>query len=80
MGAPMYGWMLLFGLLGLALIAGGGLLVWRVLARRSLPPGGPTKSVSPPQPDEAQAALRRRYAAGEISREDYLQAKVELED
>lgn len=28
----------------------------------------------------AAAALRRRYAAGEISREDYLQAKVELED
>ena len=80
MGAPMYGWMLLYGLLGMVLIAGGGLLVWRVLARRSLPPGAPTKRVSPPQPDEAQAALKRRYAAGEISREDYLQAKVELED
>jgi uncharacterized membrane protein len=29
---------------------------------------------------EARDALRLRYANGEISREDYLQGKVELED
>jgi uncharacterized membrane protein len=29
---------------------------------------------------EAQDALRLRYANGEISREEYLQGKVELED
>jgi uncharacterized membrane protein len=29
---------------------------------------------------EAKDALRLRYANGEISREDYLQGKVELED
>lgn len=29
--------------------------------------------------EAAQAELRRRYAAGEISREDYLQGKVDLE-
>lgn len=80
MGTSMYGWVLLYSLLGLILIVGSGLLVVRAAGRRSLPPAGPTRSVSAPQADEAQAALRRRYAAGEISREDYLQAKVELED
>ena len=80
MGTPMYGWMLLYGLLGLILIGAGGLLVLRVAGKRSLPQGGPTNSVSAPQADEAQVTLKRRYAAGEISREDYLQAKVELED
>ncbi len=80
MGAPMLGWMLLYGLLGLLLIGGGALLVLRVLGRRSLPPAGPTTRIGAEQADETQAALRRRYAAGEISREDYLQAKVELGD
>jgi uncharacterized membrane protein len=29
---------------------------------------------------EAQDAMKMRYARGEISREEYLQGKVELED
>lgn len=29
---------------------------------------------------EARETLQRRYAAGEMTREDFLQAKVELED
>jgi hypothetical protein len=33
-----------------------------------------------PAAREAKDALRLRYANGEISREDYLQGKVELED
>jgi len=37
----------------------------------------PTES---PAVREAKDALRLRYANGEISREDYLQGKVELED
>ena len=37
-------------------------------------------SVRPSGLQEAQEALRLRYARGEISREDYLQGKVELED
>jgi uncharacterized membrane protein len=36
--------------------------------------------VRPSGLQEAQEALRLRYARGEISREDYLQGKVELED
>jgi uncharacterized membrane protein len=36
-------------------------------------------AILPPDIAEAQAVLQRRYAAGEITREDYLQAKVELE-
>lgn len=79
MGTPMYGWMLLYGLLGLVLI-GGAAGALCVIARRRWPPGEPTASLSAQKPDEAQAALRRRYASGEINREDYLQAKVELED
>lgn len=82
MGAPMYAWILLFGLLGLLFI-GGVFGVLTVIARRPLPRGGaddPTARAGARQADEAQAALKRRYAAGEISREDYLQAKVELED
>jgi len=34
----------------------------------------------PPAVQQARDALRLRYANGEISREDYLQGKVELED
>jgi uncharacterized membrane protein len=34
----------------------------------------------PPALREAKEALRLRYANGEISREEYLQGKVELED
>lgn len=31
-------------------------------------------------PDPAYAELRRRYAAGEISREEFLQRKIDLEE
>jgi putative membrane protein len=79
MGAPMYGWMLLYGLLGLVFLVGGGFVMLRVIGRRSLPPGRSSAGSDAAQA-EAQMVLRRRYAAGEISREEYLQGKVELED
>lgn len=65
-------------LLGLALLAGGG--IW---ASRSLAGGRRDSSQIHTAPDALQQAkeeLRLRYARGEISREDYLQGKVELED
>jgi putative membrane protein len=76
-GAWMIGW----GLLSLAVVAlavAGGIWAARTLAGRQT---GRQASGAIPPPDvaEAQAVLRRRYAAGEITREDYLQAKVELE-
>ncbi len=60
----MGAWMILWGLLGLALLALVVLgIVWFV---RSLP--GSSRSV--PE-DPAEQELRRRYAAGELTREEY---------
>jgi putative membrane protein len=79
MGVPG-GWVVLWILLALALVAAGGVLIARTLTTRhgAKPPqigvGGP------PAVQEARDALRLRYANGEISREEYLQGKVELED
>jgi len=76
MGTAMAGWTLL-SLVLLGLAVAGGILAARHLARH-----GPVSQVSqapPPGLAEAQAVLRRRYAAGEIGREEYLQGKVDLE-
>ena len=79
-GGGMGAWMVLWIVLGLAVVVAGGIVVARALtARRE--PGPPAIS-----PDDSAAvrdardALKLRYAHGEISREEYLQGKVELED
>jgi putative membrane protein len=80
MTPAMGGWILLWILLALALVAAGGVVVARALSAK--------KSAEPPQIQqgdspavrEAKDVLRQRYARGEIDRESYLQAKVELED
>ncbi len=77
MGAWMAGWSL-FGLAVLALAVAGGIWAVRALAGRDTGRRA-GHAVPPPGLAEAQAVLRRRYAAGEISREDYLQGRVELE-
>jgi uncharacterized membrane protein len=81
MGATTMGaWILLWSLLGLALAVTGGVVIARIRAgRRGAAPRQIWQSESPGL-QEAKDALRRRYANGEISREDYLQGKVELED
>ena len=73
-------WILPWILLALALGVTGGILIARGLhARQSgAPPQLPP--AESPAVREAKDALRLRYANGEISREDYLQGKVELED
>jgi putative membrane protein len=81
MGGAMGAWVIVWGLLSLAVLGlavAGGIWAVRSLAGRET---GRQASGAIPPPDvaEAQAVLRRRYAAGEITREDYLQAKVELE-
>lgn len=44
-------------------------------------PGPPQLPPAPsPAVREAQDVMKMRYARGEISREEYLQGKVELED
>lgn len=85
MGSMMSGggtgaWILLWIFLGLAVMAAGGVLVARTLSTRGehgslqIPPPGS------PAVQQAQDVLKLRYAHGEISREEYLQGKVELED
>jgi putative membrane protein len=73
-------WVLLWIFLGLTLAVAGGVAVARVL--RSGRGTGPSQvsSAESPAVRQAKDALRLRYANGEISREDYLQGRVELED
>jgi putative membrane protein len=86
MGSMMSGggigaaWIFLWILLGLAVLAAGGVPVARALASRRHP--GPLQSPAGDSPAirRAKDALKLRYAHGEISREEYLQGKVELED
>jgi putative membrane protein len=73
-------WLLLWIILGLAVIMIGGVLIMRALGagHRAEPPQLP-----PPESPTVRAAkdaLKMRYANGEIGREEYLQGKVELED
>jgi uncharacterized membrane protein len=73
-------WIILWILLAIAVGVTGGFLIARGLHTRrgaEPPQTSPTES---PAVREAKDALRLRYANGELSREDYLQGKVELED
>jgi uncharacterized membrane protein len=84
MTAPgaMGAWIVLWSLLGVALAVAGGVWAARTLSHRHLAAvrSRSVTSVRPSGLQEAQEAPRLRYARGEISREDYLQGKVELED
>jgi putative membrane protein len=80
MGSAGGGWILLWTLLAVALVAVGGVVAaWALTTRRGAEPteirGGDSPAVR-----EAKDALKLRYAHGEIGREEYLQGKVELED
>ena len=80
MMGTMGAWILLWILLAFGLGIAGGILIAQGLHTRhdagppQLPPA------ESPAVREAKDSLRLRYASGEISREDYLQGKVELED
>jgi putative membrane protein len=76
----MGAWMLLWVFLGLALAVTGGVLMARVLSSRAGTDRRQVEAAESPAVREARDALRRRYANGEISREEYLQGRVELED
>jgi putative membrane protein len=82
MGAPgaMGAWILLLVVLALAAgVTGGVLIAHGPHARHNAEPPQIPPADSPAV-REAKDALRLRYASGEISREEYLQGKVELED
>ena len=68
-----FGWMWLMPLLGLAVIA---MIVWAVVtsAGRSNEPGGSDSS----RTDSALDVLKKRYARGEIDREEYEEKKKDL--
>jgi putative membrane protein len=71
--------MLLWIILALAAVAGGGLVARAVgTGRRPEPPQLPL--AESPAVRAAEDALKMRYAQGEIDREEYLQGKVELDD
>lgn len=82
MGAagPGGAWMALWIVLSAAVLVTGSVMAARALAARRAAGPPPARAAKPPVVAEAQAALGLRYANGEISREDYLQGKVELED
>jgi putative membrane protein len=79
MGGTMSGWIVLWIFLGLAL-AIGGIVAARVLSPRRGTDQRQVQATESAAVQEAKDTLRRRYANGEISREEYLQGKVELED
>jgi uncharacterized membrane protein len=74
------GWVLLRTLLAVVLVVAGGVLAARVLATRHGTEPPRIRAGDSPAVREAKDALRLRYANGEISREEYLQGKVELEE
>jgi uncharacterized membrane protein len=81
MGSTATGaWILLWSVLGLALLVAGGVLVARAVAGRHSTESRQLREADSPGLQQARDTLRLRYANGEISREDYLQGKVELED
>ncbi len=73
-------WMILWIILGLAVVVTAGVVVARALGagRKHEPPQVPP--AESPAVREAKDTLKMRYARGEIDREEYLQGKVELED
>jgi uncharacterized membrane protein len=72
-------WIILWIILGAVLLA-AGIMVALVLTTRHRAERALVSGAELPGVRDAQAALRLRYANGDISREEYLQGKVELED
>jgi putative membrane protein len=75
----MGAWMILWIILGLAVVAAASVAVARALSTRREPDQAQVAD-EPPAVRQAKDALRQRYAKGEIDREEYLQGKVDLED
>jgi putative membrane protein len=79
-GAGMGGWIALWSVLGFVAIVAGGLMVAHLLGIRRGSDQPQVRAGESAAVTEAKDTLRRRYARGEISREEYLQGKVEIED
>jgi putative membrane protein len=79
-GAGMGAWVFLWIILGLAVLLIAGVVAVRALGAGHKPAPPAIPPAESPAVREAKDALKMRYAKGEISREEYLQGKVELED
>ena len=79
-GGDTWAWILLWIILGVAVVVTAGVVVARAVGsgRKPEPPRLPP--AESPAVQQAKDALKMRYARGEIDREEYLQGKVELED
>ena len=78
-GTGMWPWVALWIFLGLVVAVSAGVVIARTAGwhKAEQPQITPSESIGT---QRAWDALRLRYAKGEISREEYLQGKVELED
>jgi putative membrane protein len=79
-GTGMGAWLYLWIILGITVAVTAGVVVARALGTRREPGPPQLPPARSPAVREAQDAMKMRYARGEISREEYLQGKVELED
>lgn len=70
----MMAWMGIWGLLGLALLVLAIVGIVRLVQRPS------NKRDSKPAVESPEEVLRRRYAAGEIEEDEYLQRRAGLQD
>jgi len=79
-GGGMGPWIILWIVLALAVAVAGGVVIARALStpREHEPSAIPPADSSAVR--KAKDTLKLRYAHGDISREEYLQGKVELED
>ncbi len=71
------GWWMLFGMIWMVIFGGGiiGLIVWGVSQVTS---GSSRKETSPRGEDEPLEIAKRRYARGEITREEFEQLRQDV--
>jgi len=80
MGAGVGDWILVWIFLGLVMVVTTGVVAVRVQGTGRKTGSVPVQPAESPAARKARDALLQRYANGEISREAYLQGKVDLED
>jgi putative membrane protein len=79
-GGDTWAWILLWIILGVTVVVTAGVVVVRAVGSAHKPEPPQIPPGDSPTVGKAKDALKMRYAHGEISREEYLQGKVELED